>query len=73
MGADRIKWLVGEGVMVECYRRNERDNWELVSTLSEVSDAALAEGSLVLDSVGLEITVPQIYEDVVFPEDNQVL
>jgi hypothetical protein len=73
MGADRIKWLVGEGVMVECYRRNERDNWELVSTLSEVSDVALAEGSLVLDSVGLEITVPQIYEDVVFPEDNQVL
>ncbi len=58
--------------MVECYRRNERDNWELVNTISEVAGAA-AEGNLVLDSIGLEITLPQVYEDVVFPYKDEVL
>ncbi len=58
--------------LVECYRRNERDNWELVTTMGEVSGAA-AEGSLVLDSVGLEIALAQVYEDVVFPDETEVL
>lgn len=59
-------------ILVECYRRNERDNWELVTTMGEVSGAA-AEDSLVLDSVGLEITLSQVYEDVVFPDETEVL
>ncbi len=58
--------------MVECYRRNERDNWELVNAIGEVSGAA-AEGSLVLDGVGLEIALAQVYEDVVFPNESEVL
>jgi Uma2 family endonuclease len=59
-------------VLVECYRRNERDNWELVTTMGEVSGAAV-EDSLVLDSVGLEIALAQVYEDVVFPDEDEVL
>ncbi|PSN18694.1 hypothetical protein C7271_11220, partial [filamentous cyanobacterium CCP5] len=53
--------------LVECYRRNERDNWELVNTISEVVGVP-AEGKLAINSVKLEISLPQIYEDVVFPE-----
>lgn len=56
-----------ERYLVECYRRNERDNWELVNTISEVAGVA-AEGRLAINSVGLEISLSQIYEDVVFPE-----
>ncbi|MFQ4138752.1 Uma2 family endonuclease [Nodosilinea sp. PGN35] len=59
-------------ILVECYRRNERDNWELVTTMGEVSGAA-AEDSLVLDSVGLEIALSQVYEDVVFPNETEAL
>ncbi|MBE9137853.1 hypothetical protein IQ254_11720 [Nodosilinea sp. LEGE 07088] len=59
-------------ILVECYRRNERDNWELVTTMGEVSGAA-AEDSLMLDSVDMEIALPQVYEDVVFPDGDEVL
>jgi Uma2 family endonuclease len=59
-------------VMVECYRRNERNNWELVNTISEGPALASAEGGLVLDSVG-QISTTQIYEDVVFPDEDEVV
>ncbi|MBE9156526.1 Uma2 family endonuclease [Nodosilinea sp. LEGE 06152] len=49
-------------ILVECYRRNERDNWKLVTTVGEVSGVA-AEDSLFLDSIGLDIALPQVYED----------
>ncbi|PSR18178.1 hypothetical protein C8255_08665 [filamentous cyanobacterium CCP3] len=59
-------------ILVECYRHNERDNWELVTTTGDVAGAA-AEDSLVLDSVGLEIALPQVYEDVVSPDEDEAL
>ncbi|MEO1210428.1 MAG: Uma2 family endonuclease [Cyanobacteria bacterium J06638_20] len=54
--------------MVECYRRNERDNWELVSAMSELRELPSAKEGLILNSVNLEISFAQIYEDVIFPE-----
>ena len=55
-------------VLVECYRRNERDNWELVTTISDGATLIVPDASLNLASVNLDITLSQIYEDVVFPE-----
>jgi Uma2 family endonuclease len=55
-------------VLVECYRRNERDNWELVTTLSDGATLTMPDACLNLASVNLDVTLYQIYEDVVFPE-----
>lgn len=57
--------------MVECYRRNERDNWELVTAMSESSGVAPTESRLMLDSVGLEMACSDIYEDVIFPDEHE--
>ena len=56
--------------MVECYRRNERGNWELVNTVTDVSDVSAAHEGLLLESVNLQVSVSQIYEDVVFPQEE---
>jgi Uma2 family endonuclease len=58
-------------VLVECYRRNERDNWELVTTLSDAPTLTTPETSLNPASVNFDVTLSQIYEDVVFPEGDE--
>ena len=57
-------------VLVECYRRNERDNWELVNPLADLAALTIPDISLNLSSVNLDIPLSQIYEDVVFPDDE---
>ena len=57
-------------VLVECYRRNERDNWELVNPLADLAALTIPDISLNLPSVNLDIPLSQIYEDVVFPDDE---
>lgn len=57
-------------LMVECYCRNERDNWELVNTVTEVSGSVVNNEDLVLASVGLQVSLRQVYEDVVFPDEE---
>lgn len=44
-------------VLVECYRRNERNNWELVTTLSDGATLTMPEAALSLASVNLDITL----------------
>ena len=58
-------------VLVEGYRRNERGNWELVTTLSDSPTPMGPDTALSLTSVNLDIALSQIYEDVVFPDGRE--
>ncbi len=57
-------------ILVECYRRNERDNWELVNPLATWVTPPLANLSLHLSSVNLTLSLAQIYEDVLDENGN---
>lgn len=41
-----------------------------MNTGTDVSDCAVGNEALMLASVGLQISLPQIYEDVVFPNEK---
>ena len=58
-------------VLVEGYRRNERGNWELVTTLSDIPTPMMPDTTLQFTSVNLAMTLSQIYEDVVFPDGRE--
>jgi Uma2 family endonuclease len=50
------------GMRVDLYQRNERDRWEIMSyDAGDVID---------LTSVNLNVTVAQIYEDIVFSVES---
>jgi Uma2 family endonuclease len=55
---------------VECYRRNERQNWELFHFFSEESVAT--EDEVFLASVDLRFSLADLYEDVSFEEDAEL-
>lgn len=57
-------------VLVECYRRNERNNWELVTTLSQGAALTQPDASLTLASIDLTLTLADLYEDVTFPDTD---
>jgi Uma2 family endonuclease len=57
---------------VECYRINEKGKWELtVYSLEETTaDSTETEIKVNFTSVNFKCLISQLYEDVVFPEDN---
>jgi len=52
---------------VECYRRNERGNWELIHTFIDAFSFAKSDLSFELTSVGLQVPLSLVYEDIDFP------
>jgi Uma2 family endonuclease len=59
-------------VLVECYRRNERNNWELITTLSQGAALTRPNESLTLASIDLTLTLADLYEDVTFPDADSI-
>jgi hypothetical protein len=56
---------------LECYRLNERGNWELIHSLIEEPESADCE--VLLASVDLRFSLTELYEDIEFYSDGEEL
>lgn len=59
-----------ETMSADCYRLNEKGKWELTNYSLEATTADPSELEVQLTSVDFRCPISQLYEDVVFPEEN---
>lgn len=58
-------------ISVECYRRNPQGTWEFTAYTPEDTTNSETEADIYLQSVDFHCSFALLYEDVIFPEDEE--